>query len=123
MLTEHIRLNALYWALTSLHLLGRPDALPQNETIDFVLSCQTESGGFGAAPGYDAHLLCTCYAVQVLAMVDRLVELDQRGKAGGTMAVGRCTFILQNVELKFTINNGVRYRGPAESRDRNLRRR
>src|SRR5690606_21740596 len=54
-LTEHLRLNGVYWGLTALHLLGRPDALPRADTIDFVLSCQHESGGFGAAPGHDAH--------------------------------------------------------------------
>jgi geranylgeranyl transferase type-2 subunit beta len=89
-LTEHLRLNGLYWGLNSLHLLGRPDALPRNETIDFVLSCQTDSGGFGAAPGHDAHLSYTVSAVQVLAMVDGFGELEKRGREGGTMAVGRC---------------------------------
>ncbi len=89
-LTEHLRLNGLYWGLTALHLLGRPDALPRNETIDFVLSCQTESGGFGAAPGHDAHLLYTVSAVQILAEVDAFDELEKRGVKGGKMAVGKC---------------------------------
>ena len=31
-LTEHLRLNGLYWGLTALHLLRRPDALPRDET-------------------------------------------------------------------------------------------
>lgn len=87
-LTEHLRLNGLYWGLTALHLLGHPDALPRDETIDFVLSCQHESGGFGAAPGHDAHMLSTVSAVQILAMVDALDELDKRGK--GKAQVGRC---------------------------------
>ncbi|KAG8525354.1 uncharacterized protein KY384_008998 [Bacidia gigantensis] len=81
-LTEHLRLNGVYWGLTALHLLGSPDALPRDATIDFVLSCQYESGGFGAAPGHDAHMLYTVSAVQVLATVDALGELDKRGKAG-----------------------------------------
>ncbi|TVY53102.1 Geranylgeranyl transferase type-2 subunit beta, partial [Lachnellula suecica] len=58
-LTEHLRLNGLYWGLTALHLLGRPDALPRQETVEFVMSCQCGDGGFGAAPGHDAHLLST----------------------------------------------------------------
>jgi geranylgeranyl transferase type-2 subunit beta len=89
-LTEHLRLNGLYWGLTALHLMNRPDALPRDETIDFVLSCQTENGGCGAAPGHDAHLLYTASAVQILAMVNGFEELEKRGKPGGKMAVGEC---------------------------------
>ncbi|PHH78297.1 hypothetical protein CDD80_7105 [Ophiocordyceps camponoti-rufipedis] len=84
-LTEHLRLNGVYWGLTALHLLGRPDALPRAETIDFVLSCQHDSGGFGAAPGHDAHMLSTVSAVQILAMVDALDELDTRGPGKATV--------------------------------------
>lgn len=87
-LTEHLRLNGLYWGLLAIHLLGRPDALPRKETIDFVLSCQHDSGGFGAAPGHDAHLLSTVSAVQILAMVDGFVELEERGQSKAK--VGRC---------------------------------
>ena len=87
-LTEHLRLNGLYWGLTALHLLGKPDALPRAETIDFVLSCQHESGGFGAAPGHDAHMLSTVSAVQILATVDAFGELETRGK--GKAQVGQC---------------------------------
>ena len=91
-LTEHLRLNGLYWGLNALHLLGRPDALPRDETIDFVLSCQRENGGFGAAPGHDAHLLYTTSAVQILAMVDGFGELEKRGVEGGMGTVGKCMF-------------------------------
>jgi len=87
-LTEHLRLNGLYWGLTALHLLGRPDALPRSEVIDFVLSCQHENGGFGAAPGHDAHLLSTVSAVQILVMLDGIGELESRGK--GKELVGKC---------------------------------
>ncbi len=55
-----------------------------------MLSCQTESGGFGAAPGHDAHLLYTVSAVQILAEVDAFDELEKRGVKGGKMAVGKC---------------------------------
>ncbi|MCJ1258345.1 hypothetical protein MMC24_006178 [Lignoscripta atroalba] len=80
-LTEHLRLNGVYWGLTALHLLGQPDVLPRTETIDFVLSCQHENGGFGAAPGHDPHMLYTVSAVQILVTVDALHELEHRGKA------------------------------------------
>jgi len=88
-LTEHLRLNGLYWGLTALHLLGHPDALPRADAIDFVLSCQHENGGFGAAPGHDAHMLSTVSAVQILAMLDAFDELEKRGK--GKEQVGKCT--------------------------------
>ncbi|KAI6785564.1 Geranylgeranyl transferase type-2 subunit beta-like protein [Emericellopsis cladophorae] len=95
-LTEHLRLNGVYWGLTALHLLGHPDALPRDETLDFVLSCQHESGGFGAAPGHDAHMLSTVSAVQILAMVDGFDELDRRGR--GKAQVGKYIAQLQNRE-------------------------
>ncbi|ORY57467.1 terpenoid cyclases/protein prenyltransferase alpha-alpha toroid [Pseudomassariella vexata] len=93
-LTEHLRLNGLYWGLTALHLLGQPDALPRAETIDFVLSCQHDNGGFGAAPGHDAHMLYTVSAVQILAMIDAFDDLEKRGK--GKAAVGKFIADLQN---------------------------
>jgi geranylgeranyl transferase type-2 subunit beta len=64
--------------------------LPRAETIDFVLSCQHESGGFGAAPGHDAHMLSTVSAVQILATIDAFDELETRGK--GRAQVGKCAF-------------------------------
>ena len=84
-------MNGVYWGLTALHLLGHPDALPRQATTDFVLSCQHENGGFGAAPGHDAHMLYTVSAVQILGTVDALEELDGRGKAGKE-TVGKCGF-------------------------------
>ncbi|MCJ1233702.1 hypothetical protein MMC14_001660 [Varicellaria rhodocarpa] len=87
-LTEHLRLNGLYWGITALHLLGYPEALPRAETIDFVLSCQHETGGFGAAPGHDAHILYTVSAVQILVTIDAVDELDRRGKADKMRVAG-----------------------------------
>jgi len=92
-LTEHLRLNGVYWGLTSLHLLGHPEALPRDETIQFVLSCQQPNGGFGAAPGHDAHMLYTVSAVQILATLD---ALDQLNKVGGKERVGLFVADLQN---------------------------
>ncbi|KAK6509112.1 hypothetical protein TWF481_003875 [Arthrobotrys musiformis] len=75
-LTEHLRLNGVYWGLTALHLLHNPTALPRDETIKFVQSCQHPSGGFGAHPNHDAHLLYTLSAIQILATVDALDSVD-----------------------------------------------
>jgi geranylgeranyl transferase type-2 subunit beta len=88
-LTEHLRLNGVYWGLTALYLLGHPRALPRDEIVRFVLSCQSENGGFGAAPRHDAHMLSTVSAVQILATVDALDELDGQVN-GGREKVGKC---------------------------------
>ncbi|KAM0204508.1 hypothetical protein ACHAPA_002046 [Fusarium lateritium] len=97
-LTEHLRLNGLYWGLNALYLLRRPDALPQQDVIDFILSCQHESGGFGAAPGHDAHMLSTVSAVQILAMTDAFDQLETKGKGNGKDQVGKFIAGLQNRE-------------------------
>jgi geranylgeranyl transferase type-2 subunit beta len=91
-LTEHLRLNGLYWGLTALHLLGRPDALKKEDVLDFVLSCMHDDGGFGAAPGHDAHMLYTVSAVQILATLDGFGELDKR-VPGGKKKIGKCKFV------------------------------
>jgi geranylgeranyl transferase type-2 subunit beta len=70
--------------------LGYPDALPREETIQFVLSCQQPNGGFGAAPGHDAHMLYTVSAVQILATLDALNELS---RVGGKDRVGLCMLL------------------------------
>jgi geranylgeranyl transferase type-2 subunit beta len=95
-LTEHLRLNGVYWGLTALHLLGQPDALPREEVIEFVLSCQSENGGFGAAPNHDAHMLSTVSAVQILATVGALDELEHHDR-GGKERVGKCKFRSENL--------------------------
>ncbi|TGZ83128.1 terpenoid cyclases/Protein prenyltransferase [Ascodesmis nigricans] len=76
-LTEHLRLSGVYWGLTALCLLGHPDALPRDDTIAFVKSCQHPCGGFGAHPGHDPHLLYTVSAIQILAIEDALDAIDQ----------------------------------------------
>ncbi|OAX84517.1 hypothetical protein ACJ72_01108 [Emergomyces africanus] len=94
-LTEHLRLNGVYWGLTALHLLGHPEALPRDETIAFVLSCQHDNGGFGAAPGHDAHMLYTVSAVQILVTIDAVDELDRQSR-GGKEKVGSFIANLQD---------------------------
>jgi geranylgeranyl transferase type-2 subunit beta len=89
-LTEHLRLNGLYWGLTALSLLGHPEALPRDEVVSFVLSCQHDNGGFGSAPGHDAHMLSTVSAVQILAILDAFDDLEERGQ--GKARIGQCKF-------------------------------
>jgi geranylgeranyl transferase type-2 subunit beta len=90
-LTEHLRLNGIYWGLTALYILKRPLALPRDELISFVMQCwHPESGGFGAAPGHDPHMLYTCSAVQILAMTDALHVLDQPEVEGSSQSKRDC---------------------------------
>ena len=88
--TEHLRLSGLYWGLTALRLLRHPAALPWDRVVDFVLSCQHANGGFGSAPGHDAHMLYVVSAVQILATLDALHVLDDRGVKGGRDQVAQC---------------------------------
>lgn len=49
-----------------------------------------ESGGFGAAPGHDAHMLYTVSSVQILATLDAFDELEAK-VPGGREKIGKCT--------------------------------
>jgi hypothetical protein len=120
-LTEHLRLNGLYWGMTALHLLGHPDALPRSELLDFVFSCLHENGGFGAAPGHDAHMLYTVSGVQILATLDAFAELEERVE-GGREKIGKCEFcsVISHTTSMLTVHS---HRRPARSQYRHVRRR
>ena len=64
-LSEHLRLNGVYWGTTALSLLG--SSFEVDEITKFVESCfDTKAGGYGAFPGHDAHILSTLSAIQIL---------------------------------------------------------
>jgi len=44
-LTEHLRVNGVYWGLTALCIMGHQDALPREEMIEYVLSCWDDEAG------------------------------------------------------------------------------
>ena len=44
-LTAHLRMNAVYWGLTALCIMGHKDALDRDEMVDFVMSCWDEEAG------------------------------------------------------------------------------
>ncbi|KAL6527187.1 hypothetical protein OROGR_016277 [Orobanche gracilis] len=73
---EHIRLNGAYWGLTTLAVLGKLDAVDQDEVVSWIMQCQHESGGFGGNIGHDPHVLFTLSAIQVLALFDKIDVLD-----------------------------------------------
>jgi geranylgeranyl transferase type-2 subunit beta len=90
--SEHLRLSGVYWGLTCCALLrAPPDALGDAAALaDWARSCQKRprrdgdgaagdgvgAGGFGPAPGHDAHLLYTLSAVQVLALLGQEHTVD-----------------------------------------------
>ncbi|KAG0342924.1 hypothetical protein BG000_011498 [Podila horticola] len=75
-LTEHLRVNGLYWGTTALHLLGHPAALDQDQIVEYLVNCQHDNGGFGGHIDHDPHILSTLSAVQVLITYDRLDAIN-----------------------------------------------
>lgn len=41
---EHLRLNGAYWGLTTLDILGKLEAVDQDEVVSWVMQCQHKSG-------------------------------------------------------------------------------
>ncbi|EJT99925.1 rab geranylgeranyltransferase [Dacryopinax primogenitus] len=77
-LTAHLRLNAIYWGLTALFIMGHPEALVKEDVIAFVMSCwDDDEGAFGAHPGHDAHVLPTLSSIQILVMYDEVERADK----------------------------------------------
>jgi geranylgeranyl transferase type-2 subunit beta len=101
--TDHKRLSGVYWALTSLELLGSLNLLSRQAILDYVMSCyhpevllreygsmlstvsaegQPRShetrkfAAFGGNADQDPHLLYTLSGIQVLALYDALDLID-----------------------------------------------
>lgn len=78
---DHLRMSAIFWALTTLHLLKGDDweefsPLPRKQIISFVLECQNEDGGFGGNGNMESHILFTLSAIQILYMLKDLSLID-----------------------------------------------
>ncbi|CAL9734505.1 geranylgeranyl transferase type-2 subunit beta [Monosporozyma servazzii] len=72
-LSEHLRLNGVYWGLTALCILDSKDTFKKQDVLDFVMSCwNNETGGFGPFPQHDAHLLATLSGLQILLTFDSI---------------------------------------------------
>ncbi|GEQ71544.1 hypothetical protein JCM33374_g5229 [Metschnikowia sp. JCM 33374] len=80
-LSEHLRLNGLYWGTMALATLGSLETLPKNDVIKFVMDCfDEEAGAFAAFPGHDAHVLTTLSGLQILLIYDSFGELSDEKK-------------------------------------------
>lgn len=66
-MVNHLKMSALYWALTSLVLL-RHDIEPMRERVfSFLASCyNSDNGGYAGDVGLGSHLLFTLSALQIL---------------------------------------------------------
>jgi geranylgeranyl transferase type-2 subunit beta len=74
---EHLKLSAVYWARCALGIAGAGGALDACDVVALVRSCAcARTGGYGGAPGHDAHLLYTLSALQLLALVGAEAEAD-----------------------------------------------
>lgn len=72
-LSEHLRMNGLYWGVTALITMKslNDTTLPQQEVIKYVMSCWDDRfGAFGSFPKHDAHILSTLSALQILKIYD-----------------------------------------------------
>lgn len=82
-MAEHLKMNALYWGLSALFLMGRPDEFDKEEVVQFILQCYDDRwGAFGSAPQHDAHLLSTLSALQVLKLYNSLDRLSDQQRQG-----------------------------------------
>ena len=75
-MTEHLRVNGIYWGLTGVEVLGRLESMDRQQTIDFVKSCLKPGGGFGGNVQHDPHLLYTLSAVQILSALDAMDVIE-----------------------------------------------
>ncbi|KAK6979194.1 geranylgeranyl transferase type-2 subunit beta [Biomphalaria glabrata] len=75
-MTEYLRMNGMYWGLTSLALVGHLDKMNRSEVIEFVLKCQQDCGGFSCSIGHDPHLLSTLSAIQILTLYDAVESVN-----------------------------------------------
>ncbi|CCF56338.1 hypothetical protein KAFR_0B00380 [Kazachstania africana CBS 2517] len=75
-LSEHLRLNGVYWGLTALCILDAKDTFNRTEIIKFVDSCWDDRyGGFAPFPRHDSHLLTTLSGIQILATYDAIDDV------------------------------------------------
>lgn len=99
-MTEHLRMNGVYWGLCSLALLDADDVFSREDVVSFIQSTYDDPskaapdrspiahagildpfpsspGGFAPFPGHDTHVHSTLSAIQVLALKDAVNVIDK----------------------------------------------
>jgi len=75
--TEHLRLSGVYWAMSALEVWGAGDEYDKGAVADWVMQCYNDDdGSFGGNVGHDGHMLYTLSGVQLLAMCGRLDNIN-----------------------------------------------
>ena len=73
-MTEHIRMNGLYWCVTAMDIMGELGRMDRAGILEFVNACQHADGGFSSCPRLDPHVHFTLSAIQILITLDALEE-------------------------------------------------
>ncbi|TFY74074.1 hypothetical protein EWM64_g9938, partial [Hericium alpestre] len=102
-LTAHLRINAVYWALTALCIMGRKDALNQDDMIEYVLSCwddeavilslQQPSGVFAGDSWGEVDtrfLYCAISALSLLSYLDHPSVAEKQVKEKAVDYISKC---------------------------------
>jgi prenyltransferase beta subunit len=77
--SDSFRMSGVYWAATALALMDTPVAAFRNENalVEWILSCYKPSKGcFAPNTHHDGNLLATLSAVQLMALMGRIQELN-----------------------------------------------
>jgi geranylgeranyl transferase type-2 subunit beta len=64
LMSEHLRMGAIYWGVSALALMGRLTDAHKKKIVTFVQSCRNEDGSYSPNVGHDAHITSThvtCY--------------------------------------------------------------
>lgn len=102
-LTEHLRINGVYWGLNALCMLRSKDVFNREDLIKFVLGCYVEStGGFAAFPRHDAHLASTLSGIQLLKMYDAIDSLSKS-------QIDKCVNFIKSNQMKDDSFQGDRF--------------
>ena len=76
-MNEHLKMSALYWGLSALNLLHKIDLHDKDKTIEFIKTCETETGGYGGSVGQDSHITSTHYALLILSQLNALSVINK----------------------------------------------
>ena len=95
-------MQSTFYAVKSLYILDKLDAIDKEKAIQYVLSCQTRKGGFSRTLYGTSTFEDTYYAVEILDALDALDQLTERFKGSDVLRE-----ILHNLPLVFYVCMGA----------------
>ena len=78
-MTEHMKVSGIYWGITAMSILNKENNMDPNTILTFLTACSNNDGGYGGNIGHDSHLLYTCHAILIYAVLDALDSIDKEG--------------------------------------------